>query len=284
MKEEYMEKQKEKSADGALHTGDAGECAPGSERAAEKTGAAAAETEKETAAAQTAALPAEACAAEADTAEEAVQKGKRGIFGIKIFNYRLVPLFLMCIIMSFVGFVVENLFRLFRGGVINSRRQFLPFLFAYGIAIFALYVLVGTPREMRFFKWKLFKKDSKLSSAAKYTLYWLILFAGVFFGEVLFGTFVEAVSGVVLWDYTGIPLRFTKYTSIPTALGLSVGVMLLMRFVFEPLMRLLERIPDKVALGIDIGLGIPIVLDWLVMLVLMLGFGISKNWWAIQIW
>lgn len=209
---------------------------------------------------------------------------KKGIFGWKIFRYRFLTLMLMCIIMSFIGFVVENIFRLFRAGVINSRRQFLPFLFAYGIAVFALYVVVGTPREMRFFGWKLFKKNSKLSVTAKYFLYWLILFAGVFFGEILFGTFVEWVSGIVLWDYTGIPLSFTKYTSIPTALGLSVGVMLFMRFIFEPLMKKLDKIPDKVLLGIDIGLGVPIVIDWLIMLVLMLGFGISKNWWIIQVW
>ena len=106
----------------------------------------------------------------------------------------------------------------------------------------------------------------------------------MFFGEVLFGTFVEWVSGVVLWDYTGIPLRFTKYTSVPTALGLSVGIMLFMRFIFEPLMKKLEKIPDKVLLGIDLGLGIPVVIDWLVMLVLMLGFGISKNLWQIRFW
>lgn len=87
----------------------------------------------------------------------------------------------------------------------------------------------------------------------------------------------------MLWDYTGIPLRFTKYTSVPTALGLTAGIMLFMRFVFEPLMKKLDKIPDKVALGIDIGLGIPIVLDWILMLVLMLGFGISKNWWLIQV-
>ena len=216
--------------------------------------------------------------------EAGTASAKKNIFTVKIFNYRLLPLFLMMLCMSLAGFLVENLFRLLRDGVLNSRRQILPFLFAYGIAVFALYVVVGTPREMRFFGWKLFKKNSKLSVTAKYFLYWLILFAGVFFGEILFGTFVEWVSGIVLWDYTGIPLSFTKYTSIPTALGLSVGVMLFMRFIFEPLMKKLDKIPDKVLLGIDIGLGVPIVIDWLIMLVLMLGFGISKNWWIIQVW
>ena len=154
---------------------------------------------------------------------EGTQKPRRGIFAVKIFRYRLLPLLLLCIIMSFVGFVVENLFRLFRDGVINSRRQILPFLFAYGIAVFAMYVLIGTPKEMRFFCWRIFKKESKLSATAKHICYFLILFAFIFFGEILFGTFVEWVSGVVLWDYTGIPLTFTKYTSVPTALGLSVG-------------------------------------------------------------
>ena len=85
-------------------------------------------------------------------------------------------------------------------------------------------------------------------------------------------------------DYTGIPLRFTKYTSVPTALAMSAGVMLFMRFIFEPLMRKFEKIPNKVLLGIDLGVGIPVILDWLLMLVLMLGFGISKNWWFIQVW
>lgn len=209
---------------------------------------------------------------------------KKGIFGIKVFNYKLIYLFLMCICMSFIGFVVENLFRLFRDGVINSRRQILPFLFAYGIAVFAMYVVIGTPKEMRFFCWKLFKKNSKLTAASKYACYFLIVLAFIFFGEMMFGTFVEWVSGVVLWDYTGIPLRFTKYTSIPTALGLTVGITLFMRFVFEPLMQKFEKIPEKIALGIDIGLGIPIVLDWILMLVLMLGFGISENWWNIKVW
>lgn len=230
-------------------------------------------------------IPAEAQGDErcAVSAPESKEQGKKGFFAFRIFNYRLVTLMIMCIIMSFIGFVVENIFRLARDGMINSRRQILPFLFAYGIAVFVMYVVLGTPKEVRFFCWKLFKKDSKLSSAAKYTLYALILFAFIFFGEVLFGTFVEWVSGIVLWDYTGIPLRFTKYTSVPTALGLTAGIMLFMRFVFEPLMKKLDKIPDKVALGIDIGLGIPIVLDWILMLVLMLGFGISKNWWLIQV-
>ncbi len=218
------------------------------------------------------------------SAEGADKARKRGIFAVKIFQYRLVTLFLLMIVMSFAGFVVENLFRLFRDGVLNSRRQILPFLFAYGIAVFAMYVAIGTPKEMRFFCWRIFRKESKLSAAAKYVCYFLILFAFIFFGEVLFGSFVEWVSGVVLWDYTGIPLCFTKYTSVPTALGLSAGVMLFMRFVFEPLMKKLDRIPDKVLLGLDIGLGVPVVADWIAMLVLMFGFGISENWWSIRVW
>ena len=47
---------------------------------------------------------------------------KKGVYGVKIFNYKLVYLVLMVLVMSFAGFVVENLFRLLRDGVINSRR------------------------------------------------------------------------------------------------------------------------------------------------------------------
>lgn len=214
--------------------------------------------------------------------ETVSEEKKKGILNIKLFNYKLVHILIMVIIMSFAGFVVENIFRFLRDGVINSRRQILPFLFAYGIAVFVLYIVVGTPKEMRFFKWKLFRKNNKLSKFGKDFCYFLILFAFIFFGEIMFGTFVEAVSGIVLWDYTGIPLRFTKYTSIPTALLLAVGLLLFMRFVFEPLMRKIEKIPEKVAWIIDLALGIPIVLDWLLMLVLMLGFQYSENWWMID--
>lgn len=209
---------------------------------------------------------------------------KKGVYGVKIFNYKLVYVLLMVLVMSFAGFVVENLFRLLRDGVINSRRQILPFLFAYGIAVFVMYVAIGTPREMRLFKWSIFKKESKLSSASKYVCYFLVVFAFIFFGEMMFGTFVEWVSGVVLWDYTGIPLRFTKYTSIPTALGLAAGILLFMRFVFEPLMKKFEKMDESTAWIIDLSVGIPIVIDWLVMLILMLGFQFSENWWSITLW
>ena len=91
-------------------------------------------------------LPEGESVAEREAPAEPVKK--KGIFGWKIFRYRFLTLMLMCIIMSFIGFLVENIFRLFRAGVINSRRQFLPFLFAYGIAVFALYVVDGTPREI----------------------------------------------------------------------------------------------------------------------------------------
>lgn len=59
--------------------------------------------------------------------EAGTASAKKNIFTVKIFNYRLLPLFLMMLCMSLAGFLVENLFRLLRDGVLNSRRQILPF-------------------------------------------------------------------------------------------------------------------------------------------------------------
>ena len=42
----------------------------------------------------------------------ACNKKKNRIFTVKIFNYRLIYLFMLCLIMSFIGFLVENVFRL----------------------------------------------------------------------------------------------------------------------------------------------------------------------------
>lgn len=52
------------------------------------------------------------------------------------------------------------------------------------------------------------------------------------------------------WDYSKIPLHFTKYTSVPTSLGFASVITLFMNFAYEPLKNKTKNIAKKIPLFI----------------------------------
>lgn len=209
-------------------------------------------------------------------AERSDQKGAR------IFDYSLWHLLLVCVAASGAGFWVENLFRLVTKGVLDSRHQLFPFLFAYALAIFVLYAVFGTPQRMRFFGVRLLAAQTKANAALRALSYFLLLFFSIFLGEMGFGLLCERVSGVRFWDYSDIPLHVTRYTSVPTCLLFSLGILLLMRFAFEPLMRRLSRMPLSAARPLAIALCALIFADFLVMSVSLYAFKTLPEYWSIR--
>ena len=153
-----------------------------------------------------------------------------------LFDYHIVYFGVMMIICSFLGWFGENIFRATVHGMIDSRFMYLPFLGVYGICILALYGLFGTPDKFRLLKKRILTDDSK--KAIRYAVYALVIAAAVMIGEIAVGTFCERFSGKILWNYTKIPLNITKYTSVPTTIGITAAVFLLMKFIFTPLMEL----------------------------------------------
>ena len=53
------------------------------------------------------------------------------------------PILMMAIVASFIGFVVENAFKIFINGYFDNRYMFLPFLLGYGVFEAALSILIG---------------------------------------------------------------------------------------------------------------------------------------------
>ena len=51
---------------------------------------------------------------------------------------------------------------------------------------------------------------------------------------------------------------------------------------FEGLMTKIKKIPRKTVVALDYGLGIPIVLDWLIMMVSINVFKTAPAYWSIQ--
>lgn len=149
---------------------------------------------------------------------------------------RFYALCMIAAIVSFLGFVVENIWLAFTQGCINNRSMIFPFLFGYGIAIVLIYLILGTPNHPR-----LLGKKLALNSELKRILFYLgAVMVCVSLGEILLGTLVEKVCGFEWWNYTRIPLHITKYTSIPTSLAFGLIITTFMKFFFEPLMTYFE--------------------------------------------
>ncbi len=144
--------------------------------------------------------------------------------------------------MSFGGFCFENIFVAITEGYIDNRNMVLPFLLGYGIAMAAVYLICGTPSAPRFLGIS-FRQRNKLLN----TLYYFtVVFLVVSVGELCIGTFVERVCDVTWWDYSEIPLNFTKFTSVPTSIGFTALMMIFIQFLYAPLYGRFKKINKKI--------------------------------------
>ena len=210
-------------------------------------------------------------------ASEVKEKGKP-----KLHDYHLVYIGVMMVIASLLGWVSENVFRVITVGIIDSRFMYLPFLGIYGLCILALYGLFGTPDRFRFLHKRILDENGK--SWVRYICYCLVIAAAVMIGEIAVGSFCEAFSGKILWNYSSIPLHFTKYTSVPTTAAITAGVFLLMKFGFTPLMDLMERkLSYKSAKIICLTLWILVYLDTAWFMVRIVAFGDAGFIWKITL-
>lgn len=128
----------------------------------------------------------------------------------------------LIVVVSFLGFCLENLWMLFRKGQIDNRNMNFPFLIGYGMAILLIYFVIGVPEKSKLF------------------LYFAACFFIVSIGEILLGYSVEKVCGIYYWDYTSLPLHLTRYTSFFTSIGFSAIITIFFYQFFTPLMRMIH--------------------------------------------
>lgn len=148
-----------------------------------------------------------------------------------IFIRKIFALVMIVTIISFLGFVVENLWLLVTKGYMDNRNMIFPFLVGYGLAVLLIYLLFGTPRQLRFFGKSIRIKSKKI----RILFYFLMVMICICVGEILLGKLVEKTCHFCWWDYSKIPLHITQYTSIPTSAGFSVLVVIFMHTMFMPL-------------------------------------------------
>ena len=141
-------------------------------------------------------------------------------------DYNIFKLMLLSVIISFLGYMTENIWLMFTKGYMDNRNMVFPFLSGYGILVVGFYLIFGLPSENGF--------D---------ILYYMQAFFTVCLGEILLGTLTEKYLGIVYWNYSWIPLHLTKYTSLPTSLGFAFLIMLFMRYAFTPAMDAISLLP-----------------------------------------
>lgn len=199
-----------------------------------------------------------------------------------VFGVRLSTLLILSYAAAFLGWWVENLFRLIAAGVFDSRHQLLPFIPVYGAGFLAIYALLGTPSEMRIAGKRVLPGTGRKKGALRGALYAATLFSLILISEMATGLFFEKAFGIKGWNYTSIPLHITRYTSVPTAAAFTAGIFLLMRFAFFPAVRLVDRIPDAPAAAVTVAGGILLFADWLVMLSVAAATGKFPQYWSFR--
>lgn len=131
---------------------------------------------------------------------------------------------MIAVTVSFLGFVVENVWLALTKGYMDNRSMCFPFLMGYGLAIVLLFLIFGTPEQPCFFKREIPIKNRR----AELLLYFAGVMPCICAGEVILGTFVEKVCHFHWWDYSSIPFHITRYTSIPTSMLFTAGITLFM--------------------------------------------------------
>ncbi|MGN0553882.1 MAG: putative ABC transporter permease, partial [Oscillospiraceae bacterium] len=146
---------------------------------------------------------------------------------------------IMAAIISFLGFLLENIWLAFTKGYIDNRNMTMPFLFGYGMAVISIYAIFGTPQNMLLAGRIPVKEHSEL-------IYFIAVFFAVSIGEIVLGYAVEKLCGFEYWNYTRLPLHVTKYTSVFTSLGFAAIISLFMHYAFCPIMELIGRINPEI--------------------------------------
>lgn len=192
-------------------------------------------------------------------------------------SYEIYDLCLMVAVISFLGFVLENVWLSVRKGYMDNRNMTFPFLLGYGILVVGIYIIIGTPEEI-YASGRL-----NLSVTGCYIVYFLTAAVVVSVGEIALGTFVEKVFGFEYWNYEKLPMHITKYTSIPTSLGFAFIITFFMGKCFAPIMTVIMSLNESDAHTAAVVLSSALVGDFVISFGKMYKNGMLNERWRINV-
>lgn len=191
---------------------------------------------------------------------------------------RILALILIIVLVSFLGFIVENVSSTVFNHKIDNRNMVLPFLLGYGLAIFVIFKLFGTPNAPLFFG-----KEIAINGNFKSLLYYFaISFLCVSIGELILGHFIEWSCQIKWWDYTALPLHVTQYTSIPTSTVFALLITVFMKCMFSPLLDSFSKINPTLLTALSLALIILLSIDFIHSAIYMFTHHTTLNLWRIE--
>ena len=115
--------------------------------------------------------------------------------------------------------------------------------------------MLGTPDEGRGIL------KNVINPYARYSTYFVFAFLIPTAAELLGGFFFDVFFDTWLWSYSGMPLNFKGYVSLPVSLAWMVMTFAFMKWLFTPIKRLIFKIPKKLAITLAVAVGIAVATD-----------------------
>ena len=144
---------------------------------------------------------------------------------------KILALCVVCLLASFLGFMVETVWIALRHGYIDNRGMHMPMLLGYGLANLVIFFLFGTPDHPKIY----FFSEYATGDTARHFLYIAQVFVFITVCESLFGNLIYHFCHVEWWNYNSIPLHIGQYTSIPTSMGFTACIYLYINEFFVPI-------------------------------------------------
>ena len=154
---------------------------------------------------------------------------------------KMTQLMMVIVIVSFLGFITENIWTAFRFGTMDNRGMIMPGLLGYGIAMLLVYFILGTPDAPMFFGISVRIENRILKRI--YYVAMAAIFVSV--GEILLGNLVEKMCHIEWWNYESLPMHIGKYTSVLTSLGFGLLISVFMDQLFPVLLGMTGYIKRK---------------------------------------
>ena len=180
----------------------------------------------------------------------------------------LVRLFLMFMLISFIGWCMETVYVLLRFGRLSDRGFLsMPFCPIYGFSILAIYLPIGTPQggvlQPLFARAKREPLPARAAAyAGLYLLYFLAAALIPTAAEFLTGLFFDKLFGIRLWDYTDRPFNLLGYVCLPMSALWGLLITAAMAPLWTPLEKLLARIPQRAAKAVAFTLAALLLIDF----------------------
>lgn len=187
------------------------------------------------------------------------------------------------VIMAAIGWIAENTVKLISSGTMDNRFHVLPFIFPYGLAFLAMYLVLGDTNDISFFGKKLFKTKSFKTAAFSNIAYVCIVITFVFIGELSVGNLYELATGARLWDYSSQPLHLTQYVSLSSALGYGVGAYIVMKALYALCNALIARGNLQLVKAADCTLGAAVLADSVCMILITLITKTPPIYWSVRL-